>query len=577
MSKSLAPSKKLLNSASYAFKTFLWEHIWTILLSRGWKREDHPKPNGGHQSYFLPPGVDYATFRNRTDFWDSRSLVLRRIRQVDKDLFSEGTRHAEKRCKEENLKMLALQKVQEQLNPPLTTRSSKSSNLRDQQGLKIVDFYRGKVSLKNALELAISAKCPLPGSGSNLESVPPTIVEALKRTASICLMPTIGVNHVDKFRNTALMYAASCNAVSAARLLLEWGADARLRSKVGTSAGTSPLQLAVQREHVEMTRLIANIGRSASSETEAVVSISTLLEDFPHVQNIPNANVKEELQRAAMRGNRDGIAICYDISNGQERIPIPAIDFHYAEGSANLAAATPTFPGFGDTDYAYKKGPTFSGAWSEKKCCSCEDCNDPKSHCACTPDRCQGAKKQFSDATGMLLSHSDKALKVCGRACGHPGCIRSLGPGVGNILRLLKTKQKGWALQSMMDIPQGTYICDYVGTPTGVNFDRIEDSEDGDHQMTYVLSVDRYGSSHRFSIDGHSESNVARYVNHSCNPNLMMRLLIEPGLPNDAHPRVAFFTKKKVYAFEELTWQYSKSSSGKIKCMCGEQNCRKWL
>lgn len=205
------------------------------------------------------------------------------------------------------------------------------------------------------------------------------------------------------------------------------------------------------------------------------------------------------------------------------------------------------------------------------------DCNDPQSHCPCVPSRTQGAKKQFCGTTGRLLQDSDKALRMCGRYCTHQGCIRSLGPGVGNTLRLLKTKHKGWALQTMMDIPQGTYVCDYVGTPRNVHFDRTEDSGDGDHQMTYVLSVDRYGSNHRFSVDGHSESNIARYVNHSCNPNLIMRLLIEPGLPNDAHPRVAFFTKKKVYAFEELTWQYNKSSSGNIKCMCGEQNCRKWL
>ena len=111
------------------------------------------------------------------------------------------------------------------------------------------------------------------------------------------------------------------------------------------------------------------------------------------------------------------------------------------------------------------------------------------------------------------------------------------------------------------------------------DFERQEVSVNGEHQTTFVVSVDRFGSSHRFGIDGHSKGNIARFFNHSCEPNMCMRLLCENHMPNDGQtqPRVAMFTQRNIDAFEELTWMYNRKATGSIECCCGAETCRKVL
>ena len=68
--------------------------------------------------------------------------------------------------------------------------------------------------------------------------------------------------------------------------------------------------------------------------------------------------------------------------------------------------------------------------------------------------------------------------------------------------------------------------------------------------------------------------NFSRLFNHSCAPNLEIRLIVQPG---ESAPRVAFFTKTRVIVGDELTWSYSPAATGKVECRCGAATCRKWL
>lgn len=54
-----------------------------------------------------------------------------------------------------------------------------------------------------------------------------------------------------------------------------------------------------------------------------------------------------------------------------------------------------------------------------------------------------------------------------------------------------------------------------------------------------------------YCIDGRFYGNVARFINHSCEPNLVsIRVFIEHQDAN--FPRIAFFTMRDVDALEEL-------------------------
>lgn len=67
---------------------------------------------------------------------------------------------------------------------------------------------------------------------------------------------------------------------------------------------------------------------------------------------------------------------------------------------------------------------------------------------------------------------------------------------------------KGFGLFAARDIRSGEFICEYTGhkIPTKV----------ADEMSTrYLFEIDK-----KWTIDGSPRSNIARYINHSCSPNV---------------------------------------------------------
>ncbi|XP_078088229.1 uncharacterized protein LOC144506244 [Mustelus asterias] len=80
-----------------------------------------------------------------------------------------------------------------------------------------------------------------------------------------------------------------------------------------------------------------------------------------------------------------------------------------------------------------------------------------------------------------------------------------------------------------------------------------------------------------YFLDATEEGNIGRFINHSCDPNLMVQSVFV-----DTHdknfPWVAFFTNRYIKAGSELTWDYKYSTGStpeeEIPCLCGSANCR---
>jgi SET domain-containing protein len=71
------------------------------------------------------------------------------------------------------------------------------------------------------------------------------------------------------------------------------------------------------------------------------------------------------------------------------------------------------------------------------------------------------------------------------------------------------------------------------------------------------------------AIDGSIGGGLFQFVNHSCNPNLFIRI---------AHGRVEFYPKQDINAGDELTCDYGDSHhNGTLACRCGSHHCRKYL
>jgi uncharacterized protein len=95
----------------------------------------------------------------------------------------------------------------------------------------------------------------------------------------------------------------------------------------------------------------------------------------------------------------------------------------------------------------------------------------------------------------------------------------------------------GKGLFTEENIPKGVCIIEYIGR--AISQKKAEEDEG-----RYLFEVNP-----KKTIDGNIPSNLARYINHSCRPNCEA---IGP------HNKVFIFSRKRVKAGTELTYDYGK-------------------
>jgi SET domain-containing protein len=96
---------------------------------------------------------------------------------------------------------------------------------------------------------------------------------------------------------------------------------------------------------------------------------------------------------------------------------------------------------------------------------------------------------------------------------------------------------KGLGLFSRVAIPVGSFVAEYTGK-------RISTKEADALPTRYLFEIDR-----EWTIDGSPRSNIARYINHACEPNCEAD--VKDG-------RIMLFAKRDIEAGEELTFDYGK-------------------
>ena len=101
----------------------------------------------------------------------------------------------------------------------------------------------------------------------------------------------------------------------------------------------------------------------------------------------------------------------------------------------------------------------------------------------------------------------------------------------------IKRAKTGLGLFATKPIPKGKRIVEYTG-PLVPN-DQVEKSNG-----KYFFGVNK-----RWSIDGRPRSNIARYINHSCQPNAEALV---------SHGRVWIWSKRTIKPGEEITYDYGK-------------------
>ena len=117
---------------------------------------------------------------------------------------------------------------------------------------------------------------------------------------------------------------------------------------------------------------------------------------------------------------------------------------------------------------------------------------------------------------------------------------------------------KGHGMYARVPIKKKDFILEYTGKviPTPVA-DTLN--------TRYLFEINS-----KWTIDGATRTNVARYINHSCNPNC--EVFIQKG-------RIMIYAWKKMAVGDELTFDYGDEYFDeffkKSGCRCGAKKCRK--
>lgn len=101
----------------------------------------------------------------------------------------------------------------------------------------------------------------------------------------------------------------------------------------------------------------------------------------------------------------------------------------------------------------------------------------------------------------------------------------------------VRRTRTGLGLFALQEIPAGKRIIEYTGP-------LISNAEVEMRRGKYFFGVNS-----KWSIDGSPRSNTARYINHSCLPNAEALI---------SGRRVWIWSKKKIKAGEEITYNYGK-------------------
>ncbi|KAL2651329.1 hypothetical protein R1flu_019457 [Riccia fluitans] len=133
--------------------------------------------------------------------------------------------------------------------------------------------------------------------------------------------------------------------------------------------------------------------------------------------------------------------------------------------------------------------------------------------------------------------------------------------------KLVKTETRGWGLAAAQDLKAGDFVIEYCGEviPVKEAFQRAKAYETAGRSCWYLINLN--GGEY---IDSIQSGNLARFINHSCDPNCETVKWSVLG-----EERIGIFATKDIVAGTELTYDYKPTWYGgaRMRCSCGATSC----
>ncbi|XP_034056164.1 histone-lysine N-methyltransferase EHMT1a isoform X4 [Gymnodraco acuticeps] len=366
------------------------------------------------------------------------------------------------------------------------------------------------------------------------------------------------VNIRDKEENVCVHWAALSGCDDLAQALLE----ARCDLSAVNVHGDSALHVAARENHLECVMLFLSRGADITQRNREG---GTALDCCMYGSKVWTALSTNKKLTDARRGRdcRGERVLSRDISRGYEAVPIACVNSVDSEPSPENFKYIP--------DSCVTSALNIDRDITHLQHCSCtEDCSSSSCMCGQLSLRC------WYDGEGRLpldfCQREPPVLFECNHAC---SCLRScrnrvVQNGLRLRLQLFRTQRMGWGVRAMQDIPQGTFICEYVGE---IITDAEADKREND---SFLFTLDnKVGDVH--CIDARLFGNIGRFINHLCEPTLLAVRVFT--MHQDLRfPRIAFFSSCSIKAGDQIGFDYGdhywRVKSKYFSCQCGSLKCR---
>lgn len=210
--------------------------------------------------------------------------------------------------------------------------------------------------------------------------------------------------------------------------------------------------------------------------------------------------------------------------------------------------------------------------------CRCFDqCKfDSSSGCSCS---CAYDEEGY--LSSLYFQQESPPIIECNSRCTcASGCRNRLSQNnTKQKLTLVDTKNKGLGVVSSINLQKGSFIGEYVGEIVTSSLVKERLKSLGSSDKCYIIQYHEHLSTSTLTtnVDATFKGNIMRFINHSCEPNL----IVVPIRSDSVVPRLCLFASKNVAAGEELCFSYFGQTKlvavGQKKCFCGSQNCIGYL
>uniref|UniRef100_A0A665WHR2 Euchromatic histone-lysine N-methyltransferase 1a n=1 Tax=Echeneis naucrates TaxID=173247 RepID=A0A665WHR2_ECHNA len=375
-----------------------------------------------------------------------------------------------------------------------------------------------------------------------------------KELVHLLLTRGADVNIRDKEENVCLHWAALSGCDDIAQALLEAHCDLNAINV----HGDSPLHVAARENYLECVTLFLSCGADVTQRNKEG--------ETPLDCSVYGSSVWTALSTNKKLTDSDFSAKIFshrDISRGYEAVPITCVNGVDSEPCPQNFKYIPdncvTSPLDIDKDITHLQH------------CNCtDDCSSSTCICGQLSLRC------WYDSDGRLpldfCQREPPVLFECNHAC---SCWRTcrnrvVQKGLRARLQLFKTQKMGWGVRAMQDIPQGTFICEYVGE---IITDAEADKREND---SFLFTLDNKVKDVH-CIDARLFGNIGRFINHLCEPNLLAVRVFT--MHQDLRfPRIAFFSSGSIKTGDQIGFDYGDNywrvKSKYFNCQCGSLKCR---